>query len=132
MLGKFHQFLTKNGNIREKNLPYYLKWVSECYAHLNEPIENRVGSERKQQFLTHLSTNHEDCQVKQADHALRLWHFFLSRQEVRTSSQPTDSKKEWNAIEEETRKTLRLRHLSLNTERSSLIWLRWDCPQERS
>jgi len=123
MLDLFHQFLVKNGQIKERNLPYYLKWVSECYAYLNEPIEHKIASEQKHQFLTHLSTNHEDWQVKQADHALRLYHFFLTRQKDREPSHFTDSKKEWNVIEEETRKALRLRHLSLNTEKSYLIWL---------
>ena len=124
MLDRFHQFLAKNGHIREKNLPYYVKWVSECYTHLNEPIEQKIGSEQRHQFLTYLSANHEDWQVKQADHALRLYQFFLSRQGDKTSSSPADFKKEWDAIGEETRRAFRLRHLALNTEKSYLIWLR--------
>ncbi len=124
MLDQFHKFLMKNGHIGEKYLPYYVKWVSECYTYLNETIEHKIVSEQKQQFLNHLSTNHEDWQVKQADHALRLYQFFLSHHKDRTSSHPEDSKKEWNMIQEETRKVLRLRHLSLSTEKSYLIWLR--------
>jgi integron integrase len=80
-------------------------------------------NEQKHQFLTFLSGTHEDWQVKQADHALRLYHFFLSHHKDRSSSHLGDSKKEWKIIEEETRKALRLRHLSLNTEKSYLIWL---------
>jgi len=124
MLDRFDQFLAKNGHIREKYLPYYVRWVSECYSFLNASIENKIGSEQRHQFLTHLSTSHEDWQVKQADHALRLYHFFLSHQEHKTPSLLTDSKEEWNVIEEETTMALRLRHLSLNTEKSYLAWLR--------
>jgi integron integrase len=122
MLDQFHQFLAKNGHIREKYLPYYVRWVSECYTFLNETIEHKISSEQKHQFLNHLSTSHEDWQLKQADHALRLYNFFLSHEREKSPPGSTDSEEKWKTIEEDTRKALRLRHLSLSTEKSYLIW----------
>jgi hypothetical protein len=34
MVDLFYQFMATNDHIRERNLPYYVKWVSECYAYL--------------------------------------------------------------------------------------------------
>ena len=124
MLAQFQSFLAHHGHIREKNLPYYLRWVSECYAYLKQPIEHKITSEQRHRFLSSLATNHEDWQVKQADHALRLYQFFLSRQPTSTSPDPTSFGQQWDSVEEATRKALRLRHLSFNTEKSYLGWLR--------
>jgi integrase len=57
--------------MKEKYVPYYLKWVADCYGFLDEPMDNFLNIDQKQGFLRHLSRNHEDWQVKQADYALR-------------------------------------------------------------
>jgi hypothetical protein len=71
MLRPYEAFLTKKGNVRSQYIPFYLKWVSDCYAFLNEPLSNRLTSEQSNQFLFHMAKRHEDWQVKQADTALR-------------------------------------------------------------
>ncbi len=71
-----------------------------------------------------MSRSNEDWQVKQADYSLRLYDFFLSRQDKQPSSGSAVIEKEWIMVEDETRKVLRLRHLSLSTEKSYIIWLR--------
>lgn len=71
-----------------------------------------------------MSKVHEDWQVKQADYALRLYNFFLSHQRGKHLPTSPESERKWIAIEKDTRKALRLRHLSLNTEKSYIIWLR--------
>jgi hypothetical protein len=78
MLRAFEVFLTKKGAVKTQNAPYYLKWVSDCYSFLNEPLSNRVSSEQKKQFLSDIAKRYEDWQVKQADTAMRLYDYFLS------------------------------------------------------
>ena len=51
MLRAYEAFLTKKGAARTQYVPYYLKWVSDCYGFLNQPLSNRLGSEQKKQFL---------------------------------------------------------------------------------
>ena len=60
-------------------IPYYVKWASECYSYLDEAVGNRITSDNKQKYLNHLSKAHEDWQVNQADYAIRLYQFFLSK-----------------------------------------------------
>lgn len=124
MLEPFRKYLSENAPIQVKYIPYYLRWISECYAYSNGSIEHHICSEQKQQFLSHMSKSHEDWQVKHADYALRLYNFFLSRHRKEFSSDLANFKNEWKMIEDNTRNALRLRHRSLNTEKSYIIWLR--------
>jgi hypothetical protein len=71
MLRPYEAFLKKKENVRSQYIPFYLKWVSDCYTFLNEPLSNRLTSEQSKQFLSHMAKRHEDWQVKQADTALR-------------------------------------------------------------
>ena len=65
MLRPYEAFLTEKGNVRSQYIPFYLKWVSDCYAFLNEPLSNRLTSEQSNQFLSHMAKRHEDWQVEQ-------------------------------------------------------------------
>ena len=80
MLKAYEAFLIKKGTIKIQYVPFYLKWVSDCYGFLNEPLSNRLSSEQKKQFLSDMAKRHEDWQVKQADTALRLYDYFLSEE----------------------------------------------------
>lgn len=66
ILRDYESFLTQKGNIKSPNIPYYVKWVSDCYRFLNESELKRLNSDQKKQFLSQMAKNHEDWQVKQA------------------------------------------------------------------
>jgi len=70
-----------------------------------------------------MTKRYEDWQVKQADTALRLYDYFLSINKSPSSDAPSE-KESWSVFEEKMREALRLRHRSLSTEKSYLIWLR--------
>ena len=72
MLRAYEAFLAKKGTVKTQYVPFYQKWVSDCYAFLNEPLSNRLKSEQIKEFLPHMSKRQEEWQVKQADTALRL------------------------------------------------------------
>jgi hypothetical protein len=78
MLGAFREYLAQKAVVRERYVPYFVRWAAECYAFLELSLENRLSSDQRQEFLRYLSKRHEDWQVKQADHALRLYDYFLS------------------------------------------------------
>jgi hypothetical protein len=77
MFGAFRQFLLRKASIKPQYIPFYLNWVSDCYAYLDTPSDSRLSSEQKKQFLSYMAKNHEDWQVKQADAALRLCDYFF-------------------------------------------------------
>lgn len=62
--------------------------------------------------------------MKQADYALRLDDFSLSRGQQNEQGNLSGGADEWKKLEEQTHKALRLRHRSLNTEKTYIAWLR--------
>ena len=124
MLKQFREYLIKTVHIKTEHVPYYIKWVSDCYTYLQHQITHTLNTDQRHHFLKHLSKKHEDWQVKQADYALRLYNFFLSGREHGRSRNSLNSEDEWRRLEEKTHKAIRLRHRSINTEKTYLGWLR--------
>jgi integron integrase len=123
MLDRFQEYLEKNGSIGPKQIPYYIKWVKDCYAVIGSSTEIALSQDQRKQYLEKLNSSREEWQVKQADQALRLYLFFLSR----VASHPVPSNdvdKQWEVAREEMVKVLRLRHMSLNTEKTYITWSR--------
>jgi integron integrase len=121
MFEPFRRFLAGKASIKSQYIPFYLKWVSDCYGYLDQPSDSRLTSEQKKQFLSQMAKNHEDWQVKQADAALRLYDYFLSRELKRLGSGVPGA---WKDLEEKMGEALRLRQRSLSTEKTYLTWLR--------
>lgn len=117
MMELFKHFLTAKGRIQDRYLPFYLRWVTDCYHFLDIPLSKSITNKQKSQFLKHLGKSHEDWQVNQADYALRLYSYFLSQ----TSSDenwntPATIDNDWKAIEEKTIEAIRLCHRSYSME----------------
>lgn len=124
MLTEFKTNLTHKVLMKEKYVPCYLKWVAEGYAFLDRPNSEPLGHQGKQQFLHHLAKTHEDWQVKQAEHALRLYAYFLSSRQREATSNDQATNLAWIDLENRARKALRLRHRAYSTEKTYLTWLR--------
>lgn len=125
MLEPFKQFLSLKGRVQSKSLPFYLRWVTECYRFLDTPLSQFITNEQKTQFLKQLSKSHEDWQVNQADNALRLYGYFLSRTSPDENGRSSATMiKDWKAIEEKTIEAIRLRHRSYSTEKTYVTWFR--------
>jgi len=71
-----------------------------------------------------MGKRYEKRQVKQADTALRLYDYFLSKRILLPSGESSTHDKIWKALEEKMREAFRLRHRSLSTEKAYLSWLR--------
>jgi integron integrase len=74
-----------------------------------------------------MAKRHEDWQVKQADTALRLYDYFLSKNStppIGEAASPSSAAERWKPLEGKMREALRLRHRSLSTEKTYLIWFR--------
>jgi hypothetical protein len=69
----------------------------------------RINGDQRKGFLTHMSKHNGDKQVKQADTALRLYDYFLSREMKATAEGIHASARNWNMLEERMRAKLRLR-----------------------
>ncbi len=124
MFRPFEEFLSNKERTPEKKIPYCLKWVSDCYRYFNLPETQWLTNEQHLQFLNHLAKKHEDWQVQQADRAIRLYGFFLSRTDAIKKGAEDVLSGDWKAIEERLREALRLRHRSYSTEKTYTLWLR--------
>jgi len=123
MFERFQQYLIKNGSIGSKQIPYYIKWVMDCYAVLDCQPDTIISNEQRKQYLNHLTKTREEWQVKQADQALRLYLFFLSRMSHHPAP-TTGTGKLWEQALENMVKVLRLKHMALNTEKTYITWSR--------
>jgi hypothetical protein len=101
MLEEFRSYLTHKARIKDKCIPYYLKWVSDFYTFFNHPSEHPLSNDQRQEFLKHIWKRHEE------------WNRGLKG----SSEDSTGLEGNWKVPEEETRKALRLRHRSLSTEK---------------
>lgn len=125
MLESFKRFLSSKVRVNEKYLPYYLKWVMECYRFFDIPLSQSITNEQKVQFLKYLAKNHEDWQVNQAENALRLYSYFLSSENSDKSEGISEKLiNDWKAAQEKTIEALRLRHRSYNTEKTYIKWFK--------
>jgi len=76
MLQAFEQFLMDKEGVPQKNAPYYVKWVSDCYRFVAKPETQSLTNEQTAEFLIRLTKKHEDWQVQQADRALKLYGYY--------------------------------------------------------
>jgi len=119
----FREYLIKRARVKEKHIPYYLKWVKDCYNFLEVPVSTPLNTDQKKEFLSHMAKDYEDWQVNQADTALRLYGYFLS-QKIKANDAKNISAESWNIIEEKLQEALRLRHRSYSTEKTYVTWAR--------
>ena len=66
MHGGFEKYLISKAFIKEKYVPFYLKWVLQCYSYFGLPATKLLSSDQLQNYLKHISKSREDWQVQQA------------------------------------------------------------------
>jgi len=106
-----------------KKAGFYLYWVSQFYSYFNKFPSDNVKPEEIDRYLKFLAKRREDWQVKQASEALQLYRFFKNRQVPRTGKHLSVSE-HWKIVVEDMYKILRLKHLSVRTEKTYIGWLR--------
>lgn len=128
MLEGFRDFIKAKDATKEKYIPYYCRWVANCYAHCQKELTLSLDPGQKHDFLQHMAKTYEEWQVKQAKIALRLYSFYLA---ALPSPTPLPAAKgsreydtEWGEIESKLREMLRLKQRAYSTERTYVGWLR--------
>ncbi len=124
---EFERFLTLGKKVPANRIPYYVMWVDRFLAFTGrEPEEERFDTEEINRFLAGLGKTYEEWQVKQAQDSLRLYRYFLTRTKQQKANQGATlpDNEEWQKVQEEMVKALRLRHRALSTEKSYLYWVK--------
>lgn len=128
----FTDYLANVARIRQKELPFYHRWVREFFLLFpNVPTDRTKALEH---FARELSSSHPDWQVEQALSALRHYWYFTDKEsgvesdtipqrEVNHRPRPL-KKDDYDALIDEARKSLRLANRAYKTERSYMGWIR--------
>ena len=107
-----------------KKIHYYVKWVQQLYHYHDKPAETYINDQDISTFLTQLSKNCKQWQVEQAGEAIQLFFFFRRRKLIAPELQDASSKEKWKLNADDMVRMIRLKQLSINTERTYLTWLR--------
>ncbi len=130
-IGGFEEFLSKLGAVPKDKIKFYIHWVSGFLKFCNYQFEN-IDTEHVSQYLDTLEADEKiaDWQVKQAADAVILYVEKYLKKPLQQLTPPiketaTDQKTsaQWKQILEEAKSAIRLRHLSLSTEKTYLGWI---------
>ena len=124
----FSKFLSQTQGIDSNQLPHFLRWVT---LYVGQTHKENVNGKTMNFFLQWLSSRYTESQVKQARHALQLYSYYRARNgfaeaEDLTAPVPKVSSPvpaNWNLLEEEFIRVIRLKHFSYRTEKSYLSWI---------
>ncbi len=120
----FSRFLHSKPSIPEKQREFMVHWVKGYLAFAQRTSGQVVEPQSSQAYLSELERSKEPWQVKQARDALQLYQHFIDGQARPVEGPPADIDQAWKNAAEEMVRMLRLKHLSLSTEKSYLSWLR--------
>jgi len=127
-LQQFGEFVLKARLVKEKAAPYCIRWVRRF---LTRPASNEPVADQVRRFCEDLEREGvwQDWQVRQAEHALRIYFVnFLRRTDWhrRPVSNVLDEDSRTNPLAalEQLRARIRTRHYSYKTEHSYADWVR--------
>jgi len=123
-MDRFKDYLLAKRIVPENNIPYYIAWVSQFYAFCDNPPGDDISSAEVERFLKHLTKFREEWQIKQAKEAIELYGFTRRQASGPLGNRTMESDSQWKSVAQETVRMLRLKHRSLNTEKTYMGWLR--------
>jgi len=127
ILPEFQAFLRSRKFVPEKNIPYFASWASKFlyFCNKNNQLDN---NKLVMEFMDSLQRDHRihDWQIRQARQAVQV---YLVNFKGKTASDAlslnakSDAKgSDVSRIIEEIKRSIRLKHYSLSTERSYIDW----------
>jgi integron integrase len=127
----FRDFLGSTGGIEIRRQPSLLRWVKIYVA---QAKRESINSQAMNDFLVSLSSKCPPWEVNQARRALQLYSYYRARNglpkedssaaaRTEKKSYPKSIPASWDLLEDEFIRIVRLKHLSLKTEKSYLSWI---------
>jgi len=124
LIQQFNDFLKQKTSVSAQNSKFYVRWINLCCDFLKINPGTPIEHKSKEKFLSHLAESYDEWKVRQADYALNLYIYFLSHRNSEQNKNKLDTAAEWIILADRVRESLRLKHLSIRTERTYLKWLR--------
>lgn len=123
-LSGFRDYLLSKKIVPKNKVTYYLYWVNRFFHHHRSSANRPVNSDEIQDFLKELGRSKEDWQVSQAQDAIGTFLLFKDRALHQKSPRSPEDEDERRRLTHLMMKAIRLKQLSLNTEKAYLSWLR--------
>ncbi|MCP3873602.1 MAG: integron integrase [Desulfobacteraceae bacterium] len=105
-------------------MPYYLNWVRKLHDFYDIKPDSPIISEDIDQFLKKLSSTYESWQVQQASDAVSLYRICQRRKTTTIVQNSDEPARQWKHVADEMVRMIRLRHLSIRTEKTYMGWIR--------
>jgi integron integrase len=122
-MNTFDQYLSRQRIVPDKKIPFFLHWVKQCYLYCNKPNSASLGQDEIDGFLRKIAKQKEDWQVDQARMAINLYGFYKSHiEQMKNTAAPAT--KQWAVLKNDMVNIMRLKHLSLSSEKTYIGWLR--------
>jgi len=127
ILSEFQGFLRSRKLVPEKNIPYFACWVSKYITYCNKT--NQLDKSKPvHEFVDSLQKTHKipDWQIHQAKQAIQVYLVNFKGKTISDALTLSDKDipklSDVSRIIEEMKRSIRLKHYSLSTERNYLEW----------
>lgn len=74
---EFESYLLSGGHVAKHVYVYYIRWVELAYEFSGVELGEILSDDLAKKFIVDFGKGHEGWQVKQAEHALSLYRYFL-------------------------------------------------------
>ena len=105
---QFANYLISRSIVPQKQVPYYIGWVNSFFRSLGRTTTDKITFEEVDRFIKALSGKREDWQVRQAEEAIRIFLYYLRKNQRPVVSDCT-TEQQWKIVSEEMRNMLRLK-----------------------
>lgn len=105
----YRNYLLSRHIVKEKQIPYYVNWVTQCFAFHKKSPGMDITDKEIGVYLKKIEKQKEDWQVKQAHEAINLYLFLKNRLPTQSNNiQTHNSKQQWAYVVNEMKNVLRL------------------------
>ena len=121
---EFSNYLVSKNFTSRKESHFYLLWIKSLYEFVGKNPGTSVENKDIDNYINHITKFKMQWQVKQAQEAIRIYLYYMNQPKTTPISADSNIKAQWKSVASEMVNMLRLKQLSLQTERTYMHWLR--------
>lgn len=121
---EFCNYLVSKHFTSKKESHFYRLWVKNLYEFIGKKPGTKIKNEDIDKYINNITKHKQDWQVQQAQEAIRIYLHFKSQPVEPRIMIDDNIKAQWKQVGFQMVNMLRLKQLSLQTERTYMTWLR--------
>jgi integron integrase len=124
MMDQFLLYLQNKQIIKPSQRSFFIKWVTDLHRTCNKEPGQHISQAEIDAYLSKLVKKYQDWQVDQAKDAIRLYLYYLNRNEKIQTPQKASVNGMWTQAVNRMVDVMRLKHRSYRTEQTYVSWMR--------